>query len=630
MKGIVIELKDITDSREMMESKESPKIRWFIYILLAAIVSGIIIACIFKVDVYSRVSGEIKTQDAASSVISANSCKLKKILVSEGQNVKAGDVLFMLDAEYAESQKNLLEDKLNGYKSDLSNTELLKRSIEKNENLFKNNADDSKFYYRFEQYRNGTLLTAHEIENSMLSSSLSKEDNQNNLASVLSSIADRKSQLADYEALLSAIRNKRGFSGNSGAANASYDEYNASYEKAYLLAEQYRITLESLVDVYNNQSGGEQITAMQVDSAKREADSIYSSLSSLKSSYVSDIRSQILLLENQLLTDRENADLQQSLADYKELKNAVEQDRSFTSQDSGIQGGYDQYITQYKAMCDEYTNKMNEYQMLYEKFSLQSGTAEITDADIAKAQSAYDSAVIDMEALKTAYISQIQTKITALNEEIKTLEKNQKSLEVALKNVNDLDKYQKLSADKLKNEAVITVNAEIDALNDNIISLKSQLAEIDETIKNSEIKASVDGTVTLINELSTGDIVQAGSSLCSIIPDSDVLKATLYIPESEIAKVAVGQKTEYIIDAVPYSEFGKLTGEITSISADAVTNNNTGAKFYIAYASISSNSLTNKEGDVREIRTGMLLEAKSISGSKRVITWMLEQLNFIE
>ncbi len=630
MKGIVIELKDITDSREMMESKESPKIRWFIYILLAAIVSGIIIACIFRIDVYSRVSGEIKTQDAASSVISANSCKLKKILVSEGQNVKAGDVLFMLDSEYAESQKNLLEDKLNSSKNDLANTELLKKSIEQNENLFKNNADDSKFYYRFEQYKNGTLLTAHEIENSMLSSSLSKEDNQNNLAAVISSIADRKSQLADYNALLSAIRSNSGFSGNTGAANASYDEYNTSYEKAYLLAEQYRITLESLVDVYNNQADGEQISAIDLDNAKRAADSVFTAMNNLKSSYVSDIRSQILLLENQLVTDSTNTDIQKSLADYKELKNAVEQDRTFTSSDSGIQSGYDQYITQYRALAEEYTNSMNDYQMMYEKFTLQNSTAEITDADIAKAQSAYDSAVIDMEAIKTAYISQIQTKITALNDEIKTLEKNQKSLEVALKNVNDLDKYQKLSADKLKNEAVITVNAEIDALNDSILSLRSQLAEIDETIKNSEIKASVDGTVTLINELSTGDVIQAGSSLCSIIPSSDVLKATLYIPESEIGKVAVGQKTEYIIDAIPYSEFGKLTGEITSISADAVTNNNTGAKFYIAYASISANSLTNKDGDVREIRTGMLLEAKSISGSKRVITWMLEQLNFIE
>lgn len=37
MKGIVIDLKDITDSREVMESKESPGIRWFIYILMATL-----------------------------------------------------------------------------------------------------------------------------------------------------------------------------------------------------------------------------------------------------------------------------------------------------------------------------------------------------------------------------------------------------------------------------------------------------------------------------------------------------------------------------------------------------------------------------------------------------------------
>ena len=176
----------------------------------------------------------------------------------------------------------------------------------------------------------------------------------------------------------------------------------------------------------------------------------------------------------------------------------------------------------------------------------------------------------------------------------------------------------------------MTVNSEIDALKDNITSLKSQLAEVDETVKNAEIKASVNGTVTLISELSTGDIVQAGSSLCSIIPGGDDLKVTLYIPESEIAKVKVGQKTEYIIDAIPYNEYGKLTGEILSISADSVASEASGTKFYIAQASLSANSLSNKEGSVREVRTGMLLEAKSISGSKRVITWLLEKLNFID
>ncbi len=82
--------------------------------------------------------------------------------------------------------------------------------------------------------------------------------------------------------------------------------------------------------------------------------------------------------------------------------------------------------------------------------------------------------------------------------------------------------------------------------------------------------------------------------------------------------------------AIPYDEYGKLTGEILSISADSVASESSGTKFYIAQASLSEKSLMGKEGDVREVRTGMLLEAKSISGSKRVITWLLEKLNFID
>lgn len=231
MKGIVIDLKDISDSREMMESEESPKIRWFIYILLAAVVAAVIFACIFKIDEFSRVNGEIKTQEAASSVISLNNCKLKQILVTEGQSVKAGDVLFLLDSEYAESQKKILEDRLDTYNFDLANTELLKKSIEENKNLFKNNSDDSKFYYRYEQYKNGTLLTAQEIDNTALTDGLSKEDKENSLASANSSLADKKNQLSEYNSLISCIRNDTAYSGKNGDISAIYNEYDISYQK---------------------------------------------------------------------------------------------------------------------------------------------------------------------------------------------------------------------------------------------------------------------------------------------------------------------------------------------------------------------------------------------------------------
>lgn len=130
MQGIVLDIKDITDSREVMESKEPPKIRWFIYFILIIIAAAIIFACCFNIDEYTKVSGEIKTLNASSSIMSSSNCKLKDILVSEGQSVRKGDVLFILDADYAKEQKGILERKLESYESDLSNTKLLKKSIE--------------------------------------------------------------------------------------------------------------------------------------------------------------------------------------------------------------------------------------------------------------------------------------------------------------------------------------------------------------------------------------------------------------------------------------------------------------------------------------------------------------------
>ncbi|WP_288705420.1 HlyD family efflux transporter periplasmic adaptor subunit [uncultured Ruminococcus sp.] len=630
MKGIIVDLKDISDSREVMESKESPKISWFIYILLAVIITAIIFSCVFRIDEYSRVCGEIKTQTAASSVISTNSCKLKEILVSEGQEVKSGDVLFVLDSDYAESQKALLEENLTDCKSDLDNTLLFKESVEKNENLFKNNADDSKFYYRYEQYKNGVLLTAQEIDNSILSSSLSKEEKENNLVAVKTKISDTNTQIAEYQAMLSCVENNSQYLGGDTIVKSSFDEYYANYNKANLLCEQYGNAYVKTVDTFNEQLSVQWITAEQVENAASAAETAYSVAEEYKKAYLTDLRSQILLLENQLISDSENPDLANALAEYTRLKSAVEQDADFTSADETIQGSYTQYRTQYDALIADYSVKSEEYQNLYSTYVEQSKIVRVTKADIQNALTVYDNATMDVETLKKTFISQVQAAIQSLKNELKTLESNRDSLELSLKNVDDLEEYEKLSSDKLKNEAIITINSEIDSINSNIASIESQLMEIAETIKSCEIKATVDGTVTLINEANTGDIIQAGSSLCSIIPSGSELKVTLYIPESDIAKVEVGQKTEYIIDSIPYTEYGRITGVITSISADSIGDESTGAKYYIGQANLDTTSLSNEAGDVREVRTGMLLEAKTISGSKRVITWLLEKINFID
>lgn len=613
-----------------MESKEPPKIRWFIYILLIVIAAAIIFACFFEIDEYTKVTGEIKTQKASSSVMAPSNCKLKEICVDEGQTVKSGDVLFVLDADYAEEQKNILEQKLDGYQSDLSNTELLKKCIEDNKNYFKNDNSDSKYYYRYEQYKNGVLLSAQEIDNSQLNSSLTAEEKENDLTMTKTSLTDKQNQLSEYQTLLICVKNDTAYSGQNQIVNASYAEYNTNYNKAVLISEQYKTSYESLSDQYSEQNSQEKITSVQVETAKQNSESAYTNMVSYQSAYLSDIRSQILLIENQLISDNGNEELQLALNNYKELKISIEQGYDFNTNNNNLQNSYDQYMTGYTSLADDYNTKYSEYQDLYNKYVQQSSSGNVSETSVSNAKSAYESSLMDVDVLKNTFISQLQSKIGSLEDEIKTLESNKKSLELSLKGVEDLEEYEKLSGEKLKNEAVVTLNSEIDSLNENITSIEAQLVEVNETIKNSEVKASFDGTVTLVDELNPGDTVQAGNQLCSVIPMGEELKVMLYIPENEISKIDVGQKTEYVFDAIPYNEYGKITGEITSISADSVVNESTGTKFYIAQADLSAFSLKNSDGNIREVKNGMMVEAKTISGSKKAIVWLLEKINFMD
>ena len=627
MKGIILDLNDISDSREVMESKESPKIRWFIYILCTFVIAAIVAMCFFKIDQYTNITGEVKTNESASSILASSSCKLKQICVSEGQEVKAGDTLFVLDSDYAAKQKSIIETKLASSKSDLTNTQLLLQSVKENKNLFKNDASDSKYYYRFEQYKNGTLLSAKEVDNTILNNSLSQEEKQDKIVSINNSIAEKNARIAEYNSLLNCLRTDSEFTSSDSVVMAEYTEYKASYEKAKLICDQSRNSYDTVAKQLSAQVNNI-VSSVEVDSKKQTAENLYQSARDYKNSYLSDIRSQIVLLENQLINDSANEQLQNALNDYKSLKAAVETDGTFSSANSDLNFEYEQFTTTYNSMISEYSSAVTEYNAIYNEYLANSGSA-VSSYDVSNAETSYQSAAMDLATLKNTYLSKIEITINSAEAEIASLEESKKSLELSLKGTPNTDNYEKLSSDKLKNEAIVAIGSEIDALNDTITSLESQLVELEGNITNSEIKASIDGTVTLINDINCGDMVQAGNSLCSIIPKNTGFKVMLYIPESEISKVSVGQMTDYAFDALPYSEYGKLSGEITSISADSISNDS-GMNYYVAQASLTETSLSNKKGETHELKNGMIVRAKSINGSKKAISWLLEKLNFIE
>ena len=130
-------------------------------------------------------------------------------------------------------------------------------------------------------------------------------------------------------------------------------------------------------------------------------------------------------------------------------------------------------------------------------------------------------------------------------------------------------------------------------------------------------------------EYAEGDIISSGEIVATVISKEDAYRVVMYIPEYSISETFVGQEVEYVIAAAPNIDFGKIYGVITEISYDSFVDQSTGQKYYKAVATISRTKLTDKDGQERNLKNGMLVEIHAITGHKRIITWLLEKLNFI-
>lgn len=105
------------------------------------------------------------------------------------------------------------------------------------------------------------------------------------------------------------------------------------------------------------------------------------------------------------------------------------------------------------------------------------------------------------------------------------------------------------------------VIAEIDIDKTNAMQNENDALQIDDTKKY--IKSTVSGYVSAIT-VSNGAAVSSGTTICSVI-DTTSLYVEAFVPEGDISKISVGQRTT--ITGQAFS--GKYFGEISQISAKA-------------------------------------------------------------
>ncbi len=124
MKPIIVDISDMTDSREMYESKVSGAGVAFVFTMLGLVVVAIIWMCIGKLDVYVNADGVIKPSDSVSTVTNIRQGVVEKVLYKPSDIVDKGDTLYIIEhseylakKDYYSEQIAITEEETNALKA---------------------------------------------------------------------------------------------------------------------------------------------------------------------------------------------------------------------------------------------------------------------------------------------------------------------------------------------------------------------------------------------------------------------------------------------------------------------------------------------------------------------------------
>ncbi len=138
-----------------------------------------------------------------------------------------------------------------------------------------------------------------------------------------------------------------------------------------------------------------------------------------------------------------------------------------------------------------------------------------------------------------------------------------------------------------------------------------------------DILAPRAGRVLGIRAHTVGGVIRASEPIMYIVPENDRLIAKVRISPADIDKISVGQPARLRFSAFNQDQTPQVDGAVSAVSADAITDEATGASFYEVMIDIPDDALT---GTGLQLLPGMPVEASLTTESRNVLSYLVKPL----
>jgi len=251
-------------------------------------------------------------------------------------------------------------------------------------------------------------------------------------------------------------------------------------------------------------------------------------------------------------------------------------------------------------------------------------------------------------------INYYQAELGRVNERIEILQVYSKILDGSSENfdmLQDNTYYQEM----INRKKLLDSNIEVYATDDSdvkdiyILTEKNEVAneiltyiskkeEYDNLLKsynfqndNCVIEADSSGYFYLQQDIKKGSFIQEGTTIGKIYPKEDTkFVAQIYVENSDIGNLKVGQSVQFEIAAYPSDEYGYFTGKITNIPKDITVDQVTGSAYYVVEVSCDNDTIKSEDGESASLINGMACQAKIVVKEENVLKYLLRKIDLVD
>ncbi|MGN8154346.1 HlyD family type I secretion periplasmic adaptor subunit [Agrobacterium sp. 22094] len=180
---------------------------------------------------------------------------------------------------------------------------------------------------------------------------------------------------------------------------------------------------------------------------------------------------------------------------------------------------------------------------------------------------------------------------------------------------------QILQLDQDRRTEVVTELRDVD---NKLAELAEQRVSADDQLKRINILAPQSGVVHELAVHTIGGVISPSETIMQIVPVNDTLVVEARIQPADIDQLHIGQKATLRFSAFNQRTTPEIFGEIKTVAADLILNQQTGESWYTARISIPADELA-RLGSL-PLLAGMPVEAFVQTGERTALSYLLKPL----